>query len=190
MMEKTVNRRRLLDEMDRLIGQAQDGRFGDRQTAFDALEAVKHWAIDECENWNDDELSDNDLNHITLAEQEYANGETISHNDIAWKSEDDSDIDLSDIPQINFTGIEFIRFDNKNIGVRSDKDLLLKCVDEITEITGKSISHYNILFVDRWLRRYDLSADTIIASVKECAEVNPYPSINYINAYLRRKYLP
>jgi len=189
-MEKTVNQRRLRDEINKLIGQAQDGRFGDRQSAFDALEAVKYWAIDECENWNDDELSDNDLNYIALAEQEYANGETISHNDIAWKSDDDSDIDFSDIPEIDFTGIEFIRFDNKNIGVRSDKDLLLKCVDEITKITGKSISHYNVLIVDRWLHRYDLSADTIITSVKECVEVNPRSSINYINAYLGRKYLP
>ena len=42
-------------------------------------------------NWDDDELSENDLYHIRLGEQELAKGETTSHKDIAWKSDDDSD---------------------------------------------------------------------------------------------------
>ena len=36
-------------------------------------------------DWDDDELSENDLHLISLAEKEYANGETISHNDRVWK---------------------------------------------------------------------------------------------------------
>ena len=33
---------------------------------------------------NDDVLSGQDMYYIDLAEQEYINGETISHNDIDW----------------------------------------------------------------------------------------------------------
>ena len=33
----------------------------------------------------DDVLSESDLQLISQAEEEYANGETISHNDRAWK---------------------------------------------------------------------------------------------------------
>ena len=34
---------------------------------------------------DEDELTDRDLHFIALAEQEYANGETISHDKRAWK---------------------------------------------------------------------------------------------------------
>jgi len=34
---------------------------------------------------DDDVLTDEDLHYIALGEQEYANGETVSHNDIKWK---------------------------------------------------------------------------------------------------------
>lgn len=33
----------------------------------------------------DDEVGPDDLYYIELAEQELANGETISHNDVKWK---------------------------------------------------------------------------------------------------------
>jgi len=35
---------------------------------------------------NDDELSDNDLHFITLAEEEYKNRETVSWLDVEWKT--------------------------------------------------------------------------------------------------------
>jgi len=37
------------------------------------------------EEYDEDELTDKDLHFITLAEQEYANGETISHDKRNWK---------------------------------------------------------------------------------------------------------
>ena len=44
------------------------------------LEIINSFLLDE-----DDEVSPDDLHYIELAEQELANGETISHNDIKWK---------------------------------------------------------------------------------------------------------
>jgi len=67
---------------------------------------------------------------------------------------DDSDIDLSDIPEIDLTGFEFIRFNDKRIGIRSDKELLLKCVEQIEEITGKRMKHYQALTFDSWLSKF------------------------------------
>jgi hypothetical protein len=37
------------------------------------------------DDWNDEELSDKDLHYITLAEQEYINGETESWDTVVWK---------------------------------------------------------------------------------------------------------
>jgi len=67
---------------------------------------------------------------------------------------DDSAIDLSDIPEIDFTGIESIRFNGKRIGVRSDKELLLKCAEQIEEITGKRMTHYQAITFDSWLSKF------------------------------------
>jgi len=46
------------------------------------IEVAKGFLSDD---WDDDDLSENDLYHIRLAEQELASGETISHNDRNWK---------------------------------------------------------------------------------------------------------
>jgi len=43
------------------------------------LEIAKRFLVND---WDDDELSDNDLYHIRLAEQEYTRGETTSHSEI------------------------------------------------------------------------------------------------------------
>ena len=37
------------------------------------------------DKWSDDDLTDEDLHLITLGEQEYAEGETISHSKRSWK---------------------------------------------------------------------------------------------------------
>jgi len=47
------------------------------------LEIIDNFLPDD--DWDDDERINNDLHFIALAEQEYANGETTSHEDIAWK---------------------------------------------------------------------------------------------------------
>ena len=148
-MEKTVNQSRLLDEIYRLIGQAQDGRFGDRQTAFEALEAVKDWAIYECDDYD---------------------------------CEPDKSVPLDGTK---------IRYNDKNIIIKGDKENLLKCVEQIKDIMGKNIAYYEVLMVDRWMVRYGLSHETIINATKECVSLNDSPrlSIEYIDVYLRRKHL-
>jgi len=70
------------------------------------------------------------------------------------ENDDDSDIDLSDIPEIDFTGIESIRFNGKQVGIRSDKEVLLKCVEKIEQVTGKRMNHYQALTFDRWLSKF------------------------------------
>ena len=148
-MEKMVNQRRLLDEINRLIGQAQDGRFGDRQTAFEALEAVKWWTIDECD-----------------------------------------DYDFEPDKGVSLVGTR-IRYNDKNIFIKGDEEKLLKCVEQIKDIIGKNITHYEVMTIDRWLVGYGLSHETIINATKECVSLNDSPrlSMKYIDVYLRRKHL-
>ena len=38
------------------------------------------------DDWEDDELTEKDLHYIALSEQEYADGETVSWNDVNWKT--------------------------------------------------------------------------------------------------------
>jgi len=45
--EKIVKQERLIDELDRLIELAKDGRFNDKDSAIEALELVKWWVLDE-----------------------------------------------------------------------------------------------------------------------------------------------
>ncbi|MCL2405311.1 MAG: hypothetical protein FWC92_07170 [Defluviitaleaceae bacterium] len=47
------------------------------------LEIAKRFLLSD--DWDDDVLSENDIHLISLAENEYINGETTSHNDIKWK---------------------------------------------------------------------------------------------------------
>ena len=43
------------------------------------IEVAKGFLADD---WEDDELSENDLYYIQLAEDEYAKGETVSHSEV------------------------------------------------------------------------------------------------------------
>ena len=70
------------------------------------------------------------------------------------ENDDDSDTDLSDIPEIDFTGIESIWFNGKRVGIRGDKELLPKCVEKIEEVTGKRMNHYQALTFDSWLSKF------------------------------------
>jgi hypothetical protein len=47
------------------------------------LEIAKRFLLSDGD-WDEDELSPHDLHLIKLAENEYANGETINHNQINW----------------------------------------------------------------------------------------------------------
>jgi len=142
---KLIQEMRLRDYINLLIGDAQEGRFGDRQTAFDALAAVKHWVIDECE---------------------------------------DSDFyePLEDVP---CDGTK-IRYNERNIIIKGDEKTLLKCVEDVNKITGKTMSHYKALLVDQWLHSYKLSPDVIIKNVKKQAKLNPRLTISYLHTFFNR----
>jgi len=51
-----------------------------KKLILEIINNFTHYAEDE-----DDDLTEQDLYYIDLAEQEYANGETINHSDIKWK---------------------------------------------------------------------------------------------------------
>ena len=141
---KPIQEMRLLDEINRLIGDAQEGRFGDRQSAFDALVAVKHWVIDECED-------------------------SVVKSDTEWPLDGSK-----------------IRYNERNIIIKSDEKTLLKCVDDINKITGKNMSHYKVMLVDVWLHNYKLPSDVIIRNVKKQAKLNPRLTINYMHTFFYR----
>ena len=53
-------------------------RLGDSEKIL-IIEILKRFLYD------DDTLTEQDMYYINLAEQEYANGETVSHTDIDWR---------------------------------------------------------------------------------------------------------
>jgi len=70
------------------------------------------------------------------------------------ESDDDSDIDYSDIPeQTNLSG-KIIRVDGRRILIKCDEEILLKCVEQIESITNRRMKHYKVLSFDSWLNRF------------------------------------
>jgi len=50
---KTVSAERLINRIDEIIELAHGGRFEDKDSAMEAVELLKWWALDECDGWGD-----------------------------------------------------------------------------------------------------------------------------------------
>ena len=70
------------------------------------------------------------------------------------ESDDDSDIDYSDIPEQTDLSGKIIRVDGRRILIKCDEEILLKCVEQIESITNRHMKHYKVLSFDSWLNKF------------------------------------